>query len=57
MAFFMPTKCGKIHSLLSSIVINEHNYIINVNHPDFSKLKIIDTEDYLFDTRLIDKMK
>lgn len=40
----------------SSIIIQEFNYIINVNHPDFKKLKIIDIEDYLYDHRLIEKM-
>ncbi len=41
----------------SSIVIHEYNYIINVHHPDFEKLSIIDIEDHLFDPRLLLKMK
>lgn len=37
----------------SSIIIKEHNYIININHPDFKEFKIIDIEDYICDPRLI----
>lgn len=40
----------------SSIIIQEYNYVINVNHPDFKKLKIMDIEDYLCDHRLVEKM-
>lgn len=59
-----PAKCQKTgsewvisqRSLLlkvpSAILTNEYNYIINVNHPDFSKIKLIATEPFLFDRRL-----
>lgn len=41
----------------SSIVNEEFNYLINVNHPDVKKFSIIDIEDHLFDRRLIEKFK
>ena len=36
----------------SSILPNEWNYILNTAHPDFGKIKLVDTEDFLFDARL-----
>ncbi len=41
----------------SSIVIHEYNYILNVHHADFDRLKIVGVEDYLYDPRLLDKMR
>ena len=41
----------------SSIVIHEYNYILNTHHPDFGRFKIIGVEDYLYDPRLLDKMR
>jgi RES domain-containing protein len=35
----------------SAIVNKEFNFILNVNHPDFKKVKIIDREDFAFDRR------
>jgi RES domain-containing protein len=37
----------------SSIVQNEYNYLINPAHPQFKKIRIKATEDFLFDARLI----
>ncbi|MGV8915026.1 MAG: RES family NAD+ phosphorylase [Kaistella sp.] len=38
----------------SALIHWEHNYIINVNHPDFNKkVSIISTEDFSWDHRLI----
>jgi len=36
----------------SAIVAQEFNYLINVHHPDFSKIKIIDLESFPFDPRI-----
>lgn len=36
----------------SAIVNKEFNYLINPNHPEFKKVKIIDTEPFPFDQRL-----
>lgn len=36
----------------SSIVPNEWNYILNVRHPDFSRIRIVRREDFEFDPRI-----
>lgn len=36
----------------SSIIPNEFNYLINPNHPDASKIKVINTIPLIFDERL-----
>jgi RES domain-containing protein len=36
----------------SVIIPNEHNYLINPKHPDFSRLKIDHPTDFAFDKRL-----
>lgn len=36
----------------SSVIPNEWNYILNTRHQDFSKIKLIGTEGFLFDERL-----
>lgn len=36
----------------SAIVEDEHNYILNVNHPLLAKVKIIEIKPFLFDKRL-----
>lgn len=41
----------------SAIIPEESNYLINPAHPDISKIKIIGTEDFVFDNRLMDKSK
>ncbi|WP_300489841.1 RES family NAD+ phosphorylase [Flavobacterium sp.] len=35
----------------SSIVPQEYNYLINPNHPDASKIKVLNTSKMTFDTR------
>ena len=38
----------------SAVVPKERNYIINAEHPDFStKIKLLATEDYFWDARLV----
>jgi RES domain-containing protein len=36
----------------SSIVPEEFNYLINPNHPDFSKIQVLKTSKIIFDERL-----
>ncbi len=36
----------------SSIIKNETNFLINVNHDDFSKVKVTDIEPFFFDPRI-----
>jgi RES domain-containing protein len=36
----------------SAIIKNEYNYLINPNHPDLIKLKILGIEPFFFDDRL-----
>lgn len=36
----------------SAIVEDEYNYILNVNHPLLSQVKIVETKPFLFDKRL-----
>ncbi len=36
----------------SAIIKNENNILINPNHDDFRKIKIIDTEPFFFDPRI-----
>ena len=38
----------------SIIVPQEHNYILNTTHPDFSKIKLIDQQAFIFDQRIKD---
>ena len=36
----------------SAVIKHEFNYLINPQHPDFSKIKIIEIEDFEFDLRI-----
>lgn len=36
----------------SAIIKKEYNYILNPNHKDYKKIKLIDIEDFDFDPRL-----
>ncbi len=36
----------------SVIVPQEHNFLINPQHPDFSKIKLLGNEDFVFDPRI-----
>lgn len=37
----------------SAIIKDEFNYLININHPDKDKIKLVDTEPFFFDPALI----
>ena len=47
-------KGGKsaVLSVPSVVVPSEHNYLLNPNHPDFSRIKINTPRSFTFDTRL-----
>ena len=36
----------------SAIIPNEFNYLMNVNHPDFGKIRIVSVSKFIFDQRL-----
>ena len=38
----------------SAVIVYEYNYVINTEHPDFSsKVQLVRTEDYFWDSRLL----
>lgn len=37
----------------SILIPQEYNYILNTMHPDFIKVKLISTEDFFFDRRIV----
>lgn len=36
----------------SAIITQEYNYLLNPNHPDFSKVKLTGDESFIFDSRI-----
>jgi RES domain-containing protein len=36
----------------SSIIEEEVNYLLNPKHPDFSKIKVVKTQPFIFDSRI-----
>ena len=36
----------------SAIIPAEQNFLFNVQHPDFQKIKLLNTEDFVFDPRI-----
>lgn len=36
----------------SSIIPEEYNFLLNPNHPDFDKIKLVGTHPFLFDDRI-----
>lgn len=46
------SKESLILKIPSAIIPQEYNYIINTTHPDFLSIKLINTEDYFWDSRL-----
>jgi RES domain-containing protein len=47
------TKQSLVLKVSSAVMPKEYNYIINLNHPDFSeKVSLVRTEDYFWDERL-----
>jgi len=54
---FIFQKAALVLKVPSCIVSDEFNYLINPNHEDISKLKILNTTPLTFDQRLINPMK
>ncbi|WP_017257983.1 RES family NAD+ phosphorylase [Pedobacter arcticus] len=36
----------------SAIIAQEYNYLLNPNHPDFSEVKLLGNESFIFDSRI-----
>jgi RES domain-containing protein len=36
----------------SAIIASESNYLISTSHPDFGQIKLLGTEDFIFDPRI-----
>ena len=51
-ADWLSTGNSAILKVPSVLIKNEFNFIINTNHPDFKKIKLTGTEDFIFDQRL-----
>ncbi len=49
---FVSEKSAAVLKVPSSIVPPEFNYLINPNHPDSTKIKVISTQKLAFDSRL-----
>lgn len=43
---------GAVMQVPSAIIPEEFNYLINPGHPDFSKIKLIHVEPFVFDPRI-----
>lgn len=52
---FVSQKNAAVLKVPSAIVPPEFNYIINPNHPDSEKIKVISTQKLLFDNRFKQK--
>ncbi|WP_299667288.1 RES family NAD+ phosphorylase [uncultured Polaribacter sp.] len=50
--YFLDENKYLILKVPSAVVNKEHNFIINPNHPTFSKIKITNIELFTFDNRL-----
>jgi RES domain-containing protein len=47
------SKASLILKVPSAVIPQEHNYVINTNHPEFyDKISLVRTEDYFWDERL-----
>ena len=49
---FVKSNKSLVLKLPSAIVDEEHNIILNTNHPDFKKVKITSSKKFSFDKRL-----
>jgi len=50
---WLKEKKSPILRVPSAIIPEEHNYLINPEHPDFQKISIKRISDFLFDNRLV----
>jgi RES domain-containing protein len=49
---WLMRKNSAVLKVPSSIILKECNYLINVQHPDFQKIKLTEIEDFEFDLRI-----
>lgn len=50
--YWVRTGESAVMKVPSVIIPEEHNFIINPAHPDFSKIKLLESSEFLFDPRL-----
>ena len=49
---FINSNQSLILKVPSAIITEEHNYLVNPDHPDFKKIKIKRSKQFIFDKRL-----
>lgn len=49
---FISTNINLVLKVPSAIIEEEHNFLINPNHPEFKKIKIKTSKPFIFDERL-----
>ncbi|HAO46695.1 MAG TPA: RES superfamily protein [Chitinophagaceae bacterium] len=49
---FLKDNSNLILKVPSAVIPEEHNYLVNPGHPDFKKVKIKKSRQYIFDERL-----
>jgi RES domain-containing protein len=49
---FIKTNNSLVLKVPSAIIAEEHNFLVNPNHPDFKKIKIKKSKPFIFDERL-----
>ncbi len=49
---FCKNKNSLVLKVPSAVITEEYNYLINPKHPDFKKIKILNSKPFIFDQRL-----
>jgi hypothetical protein len=49
---FLTSKQSLVLKVPSAIIETENNFIVNPAHPDLTKIKILKSENFMFDKRL-----
>ena len=49
---WLQKRASAVSRVPSAIIPNEHNYLLNPAHPDFSPISLLRTEPFLFDPRI-----
>jgi RES domain-containing protein len=52
---WVSAEASAVLQVPSTIIESEHNFILNVRHPDFNKIKLGRQMPYTFDPRLLKK--
>lgn len=50
---FLNTKSHLSLKMPSAVIPEEHNFLINPSHPEFTKIKVVGQQEYGFDERLL----